>query len=100
MTPSLLHPDRTFVVTADGSVDGDLDLPRFSISLVTTAPTDGGQDGMPSGDITPFLEYSGTGDTGTGWPHRPVGIEIGIDGRLFVTSDDSDIVIAIGHNGA
>ena len=59
-----------------------------------------GQDGMPSGDPMPFLEYSGAGDTGTGWPHRPVGIETGIDGRLFVTSDDSGIVIAIGHNGS
>jgi glucose/arabinose dehydrogenase len=59
-----------------------------------------GQDGMPSGDPAPFLEYSGTGDTGTGWPHRPVGIETGIDGRLFITSDDSSIVIAVGHDGS
>lgn len=58
-----------------------------------------GEDGMPSGDPMPFLEYSGTGDTGSGWPHRPVGIETGIDGRLFITSDDSGIVIAIGYEG-
>lgn len=58
-----------------------------------------GQDGMPSGDPTPLLEYSGAGDNGSGWPHRPVGIETGVDGRLFVTSDASGIVIAIGHNG-
>lgn len=57
-----------------------------------------GQDGMPSGDPVPFLEYSGAGDTGSGWPHRPVGLEIGLDGRLFITSDDSGVVIAVGHN--
>jgi glucose/arabinose dehydrogenase len=54
-------------------------------------------NGMPSGAVTSLLEYSGAGDTGSGWPHRPVGIEIGTDGRLFVTSDASGIVIAIGH---
>lgn len=54
-------------------------------------------NGMPSGALTSLLEYSGAGDTGSGWPHRPVGIEIGTDGRLFVTSDASGIVIAIGH---
>lgn len=59
-----------------------------------------GQDGMPSGDPTPFLEYSGAGDNGSGWPHRPVGIETGIDGRLFITSDASGIVITVGHNGS
>jgi len=53
--------------------------------------------GMPSGAPTPLLEYSGAGDNGSGWPHRPVGLEIGIDGRLFVTSDASGVVIAIGH---
>jgi glucose/arabinose dehydrogenase len=59
-----------------------------------------GPDGMPSGDPTPFLEYAGTGDNGSDWPHRPVGIETGLDGRLFITSDASNIVIAIGHNGS
>jgi glucose/arabinose dehydrogenase len=59
-----------------------------------------GQDGMPSSDPLSFLEYSGAGDTGSAWPHRPVGIETGVDGRLFITSDASGIVIAIGHNGS
>jgi len=58
-----------------------------------------GADGMPSGAPAPLLEYSAAGDTGSGWPHRPVGIETGLDGRLFVTSDASDIVIAIGYGG-
>ncbi len=57
-----------------------------------------GQDGMPSGDPVPFLEYSGAGDTGSGWPHRPVGLEIGIDGRVFITSDDSGVVLAVGYS--
>ena len=59
-----------------------------------------GATGMPSGDPIPLLEYAAAGDTGTGWPHRPVGIETGVDGRLFVTSDASGIVIAIGHQGS
>lgn len=59
-----------------------------------------GADGMPSGEPTTLLEYAGSGDTGSNWPHRPVGIEIGADGRLFVTSDASNIVISIGHDGS
>jgi glucose/arabinose dehydrogenase len=58
-----------------------------------------GADGMPSGDPVPLLEYAGAGDTGSGWPHRPVGIETGVDGRLFVSSDASGVIIAIGYNG-
>ena len=58
-----------------------------------------GSGGLPSGDPTPLLEYSGSGDSGSGWPHRPVGIETGLDGRLYITSDASNQVIAIGHNG-
>jgi glucose/arabinose dehydrogenase len=54
---------------------------------------------MPSGDPVPLLEYSGAGDTGSGWPHRPVGIDTGVDGRLFVSSDASGIIIAIGYKG-
>ena len=58
-----------------------------------------GADGMPSGNPIPLLEYAGAGDTGSGWPHRPVGIETGLDGRLFVSSDASGIIITIGYNG-
>ena len=58
-----------------------------------------GANGMPSGDPVPLLEYSGAGDTGSGWPHRPVGIDTGVDGRLFVSSDASGIIIAIGYKG-
>jgi glucose/arabinose dehydrogenase len=58
-----------------------------------------GSSGMPSGGPVPLLEYSGAGDTGSGWPHRPVGIETGVDGRLFVSSDASGVIIAIGYGG-
>jgi glucose/arabinose dehydrogenase len=57
-----------------------------------------GTDGMPSSAPVSLLEYSGAGDAGGGWPHRPVGLEIGLDGRVFVTSDDSGVVIAIGYS--
>lgn len=45
------------------------------------------------------VDGTGSGGTGSGWPHRPVGIETGVDGRLFVSSDASGIIIAIGYNG-
>jgi glucose/arabinose dehydrogenase len=57
-----------------------------------------GPDGVPSGEPTSLLEYTGPGDTASDWPHRPVGIETGLDGRLYVTSDSSGVVIAIGYN--
>jgi MYXO-CTERM domain-containing protein len=48
MNPSLLVPDRTVAVAADGSVAVDFDLPRFGVSLVTITPaalvSDGGTD--------------------------------------------------------
>jgi glucose/arabinose dehydrogenase len=58
-----------------------------------------GADGRPTGEVLPFLEYAGEGDTGAGWPHRPVGLAVGKDGRLFVTSDASGVVLAVGHDG-
>jgi glucose/arabinose dehydrogenase len=36
---------------------------------------------------------------GGNWPHRPVGIGVGKQGQLLVTSDASNVVIAIGHDG-
>ena len=48
MDPSLLVPDRTVAVAADGSVGVDFGLPRFAVSLVTILPAavagDGGTD--------------------------------------------------------
>src|SRR3954468_5668005 len=40
MDPSLLVPDRTVAVPADGSVGIDFALPRFGVSLVTLQPSD------------------------------------------------------------
>jgi xylan 1,4-beta-xylosidase len=50
MDPSPLAADRTVAVAADGSVAADFDLPRFGVSLVTLAPSDGdaGVDATPS----------------------------------------------------
>ena len=58
MDPSLLVPDRTVAVAADGSVGVDFDLPRFGVSLVTIEPAavaiDGGTatDGSPGSAVT------------------------------------------------
>lgn len=58
-----------------------------------------GSDGMPSGQPVPLLESEGPGDTAQNWPHRPAGIAIAKNGALLVTSDASNLVIAIGHTG-
>ena len=56
--------------------------------------------GMPTGSVEPLLEYSGSGDTGSDWPHRPVGLAVTPDGKLLVTSDASGVVIAVGYDGS
>jgi xylan 1,4-beta-xylosidase len=56
MDPSLLVPDTTVVVAADGSVGVDFDLPRFGVSLVTILPAAAAGDGG--------LDTDGGGDSG------------------------------------
>lgn len=56
-----------------------------------------GADGMPSGDPVPVLESANPGDTDPQWPHRPVSLGIGKSGQLFVSSDASGVIIAVGH---
>ena len=57
MDPSLLVPDRTVAVAADGSIGVDFDLPRFGVSLVTILPvaraSDGGRDADNDGSTSP-----------------------------------------------
>jgi xylan 1,4-beta-xylosidase len=62
MDPSLLAPDRTGAVAADGSLGIDFDLPRFGVSLVTFQPSDVAIDG---GTATDGSVVSG-GDSGGG----------------------------------
>ncbi len=63
---------------------------------VVRLPVD--SEGLPVGVVEPLLEYAGNGDTGSLWPHRPVGLAVTPDGKLLVTSDASGLVIAIGHD--
>jgi xylan 1,4-beta-xylosidase len=55
MEPSLLVPDGTVAVAADGSLGLDFDLPRFAVSLITIAQapappvTDSGTDAAAAG---------------------------------------------------
>ena len=53
MDPSLLVPDRTVAVAADGSVGVDFDLPRFGVSLLTIQPAAGAIDGGTATDGSP-----------------------------------------------
>jgi len=57
-----------------------------------------GTNGMPSGDPIPILEYAGSDINN--FPHRPVGLAVSPEGLLYVTSDSSNQVIAIGHDGS
>jgi len=48
-----------------------------------------------------FLYYSGPGETGPNWPHRPVGMAESscyFGNCLILSSDSSGILIAIGYN--
>lgn len=56
-----------------------------------------GNDGMPSGPPVSLLESANPGDIDPQWPHRPVAMGVGKNGQLFVTSDESGIIIAVGH---
>jgi glucose/arabinose dehydrogenase len=56
-----------------------------------------GADGMPAGAPVPLLESATPGDMDAQWPHRPVSLGIGKSGQLFVSSDASGIIIAVGH---
>ncbi|RYE79756.1 MAG: hypothetical protein EOO74_03205, partial [Myxococcales bacterium] len=58
-----------------------------------------GADGMPSGPPVPLLESATPGDTDPQWPHRPVGIGVGAQGQVLVTSDASGVILAVGHGG-
>jgi glucose/arabinose dehydrogenase len=63
-------------------------------------------DGMPTGEILPLLEFSGEGDRPIGdagietqWPIRPVGLGILPNGTLLISSDASDEILAVGYIG-
>jgi hypothetical protein len=68
MDPSLLVPDRTAAVAADGSIGVDFGLPRFGVSLVTIQPTTVAIDGGagPDGSVGGGGGGGGRGDGGCG----------------------------------
>ena len=55
--------------------------------------------GMPTGEVEPILQYAGSGDTGSDWTHRPVGLAHLPQGALLVTSDASGAILAVGFGG-
>src|SRR5579863_2401309 len=65
MDPSLLVPDRTVAVAADGSVGVDFDLPRFGVSLLTIQPADGAIDGGTATDGSPGIGGGSGGRDGS-----------------------------------
>jgi glucose/arabinose dehydrogenase len=74
---------------------GSWDRPQPTGYKVMRIPFGG--NGMPSGNPTPLLEYSGTGDVASEWPYRPVGLAMLPNGVLLVTSDTSNTILAIGY---
>jgi len=57
-----------------------------------------GPNGMPSNTVEDFLTASNPSQPDS-WGHRPVALTQGTRGELYITSDESNVVIAIGHNG-
>jgi len=83
--------DQTAYVSAHGSWDRDVP-DGYRVYFVT----------WKSGVInhTPFLQYSGPGATGTGWP-RPVGLAMPTcpwGTCLLITTDSNNEIIAVGYN--
>lgn len=63
-------------------------------------PGAGSGGGLPSGPMQSFFEFVGPGATdATLWPHRPVDLAVGTRGQLFVSSDASNSILWIGHDG-
>ncbi|MFW6039870.1 MAG: PQQ-dependent sugar dehydrogenase, partial [Gemmatimonadota bacterium] len=53
-------------------------------------------DGTEPQGVGPFLEHAGPEATEEdAWPHRPVGLAAGPNGELLVSSDRSDVVLAV-----
>jgi len=59
------------------------------------------ENGFPA-STSKFFSYSGPGETGPNWPHRPVGLAFtsscGFDQCLLISSDSSGMIIAVGYN--
>jgi xylan 1,4-beta-xylosidase len=87
MDPSLLVPDTTVAVTADGFVGVDFALPRFGVSLVTILPVAAAGDGG--------LDTDAGGDTGgsTGTARQPGG---GCGCRVGGRGDDGSSAALFG----
>ncbi len=49
------------------------------------------------GEEEPFLSFDGVGAVDPRWPHRPVGVRVGPDGALYVTSDASGTLIRVAR---
>ena len=91
MDPSLLVPDRTAAVAADGTVGIDFDLPRFGVSLVTIEPTTVAIDGGTAADGSAG-GIGGDSDGGKGGS----GCGCRIGGRGDATANWTAAILAIG----
>jgi glucose/arabinose dehydrogenase len=63
---------------------------------VVTIPI--GANGLPASGPVDLLSAATPGDPAS-WGHRPVGLTMGARGEVFVTSDATGVVLAIGHDG-
>ena len=78
MEPAPAGADQTVAVTAGGAVSLDFQLPRFGVSLLTVAPTAGGDDPADGGS-TPASGRAGGGcDCRTGGGGGGVGPLLGL----------------------
>ena len=90
MDPSLLVPDGTVAVAADGTLGIDFDLPRFGVSLVTIQPADGAIDGGTVTDGSPGVGGDGGGAKNSG------GCGCRVGGRSDGAGDPPTVLLGMG----
>jgi glucose/arabinose dehydrogenase len=80
-------------ISCHGSWDRNPPIGYYVLRVYTDA------SGNPQ-RFEPFFKYQGPGDTGSSWPHRPVGLGVGpcmLGECLYVSSDQSGMIIGIGY---
>ena len=73
----------------------DSDTPRgYKVSRVEWMED---ANGRVSAAVFDFFAYEGPGAISDRWRHKPVDVRIGVNGELFVSSDNSGAVLVIRH---
>ena len=75
----------------------DSDTPRgYKVSRVEWLD----REGKVEASVFDFMAYQGPGAISPQWQHKPVDPKIGVNGELFVSSDNSNAVLVVRHINA